>query len=90
MTMDRPAAKVNKRHSLELTVLSNYVQISPERPGADIAGEIAAAFAAGSMVYSEEGMVLQNLQNRIWVVREMNQEKYEYDIAYFITESNHT
>lgn len=38
-----------------LTNHSLLLQISPERPGADIAGEIAAAFAAGAMVYRDEG-----------------------------------
>ena len=43
--------------------LTNHslLQISPERPGADIAGEIAAAFAAGAMVYRDEGKFDENV-----------------------------
>lgn len=40
--------------SEEMTMDRPAAKISPERPGADIAGEISAAFAAASMVYFDE------------------------------------
>ena len=43
-------------------------KIDADHPGSDVAGEIAAAFAAGSIVYADEGKIQLQTRHRDCII----------------------